>query len=221
MPHITTILGNEPGIQYQGVTDKTGSTGSTSINNIFIGKFKRGRLDQPMTITKANIRGMLGYDPKNLDYVAVQDALDTNIESIQVLRVAVPACNCESDTYTLNDAYEFTYPMQQHGSIIYSLSLNNQVYEAVVPYAESFSILNGLDAVIGEVSNFNGIVSYSVSVANNGTITLQNLTNECLNVFLSANLVLPSESTNSVDDPIYSNYYLIDNVELCAFEQRP
>jgi hypothetical protein len=87
MPHITSILGNEPGIQYQGVTDKTGSTGSTPISNIFVGKFKRGRLDKPMTITKANIRGMLGYDPKNLDYVAVQDALDTNIESIQVLRV--------------------------------------------------------------------------------------------------------------------------------------
>jgi hypothetical protein len=87
MPQITSILGNEPGIQYQGVTDKTGSTGSASINNILIGKFKRGRLDRPMTITKANIRGMLGFDPKNLDYVAVQDALDTNIPSIQVLRV--------------------------------------------------------------------------------------------------------------------------------------
>ncbi|WP_454667889.1 hypothetical protein [Acinetobacter calcoaceticus] len=101
MPHITSILGNEPGIQYQGVTDKTGSTGSAPINNIFIGKFKRGRLDRPMTITKTNIRGMLGYDPKNLDYVAVQDALDTNIPSIQVMRIAKldePPISCAGAT---------------------------------------------------------------------------------------------------------------------------
>jgi hypothetical protein len=52
-----------------------------------VGFFKRGRLDRPMTITKSNIRGLLGYDPKNLDYVSVQDALDTGVPSIQVMRI--------------------------------------------------------------------------------------------------------------------------------------
>ncbi|MDH2636852.1 hypothetical protein QDS01_18235 [Acinetobacter nosocomialis] len=87
MPHITKILGNEPGIQYQGTQDKTGTTGAAPINNMIVGKFKRGRFDRPMTITKSNIRALLGYDPKNMDYVAVQDALDTGVPSIQVMRV--------------------------------------------------------------------------------------------------------------------------------------
>lgn len=87
MPHITKIIGNEPGIQYQGTQDKTGTTGAAPINNMIVGFFKRGRLDRPMTITKSNIRGLLGYDPKNLDYVSVQDALDTGVPSIQVMRI--------------------------------------------------------------------------------------------------------------------------------------
>lgn len=88
MPHITKVLGNESGIQYQGVNDKTGNTGATPINNMIVGHFKRGRIDQPMTITAANIRAVLGYDPSNPDYVAVQDALNTNIASLQVMRVS-------------------------------------------------------------------------------------------------------------------------------------
>lgn len=87
MAYITKVLGNESGIQYQGVNDKTGTTGAAPINNLIIGRFKRGRLDQPMVITSDNIRSTLGYDPSNPDYVAVQDVLDTNIPSIQVMRV--------------------------------------------------------------------------------------------------------------------------------------
>ncbi|WP_454667850.1 hypothetical protein [Acinetobacter calcoaceticus] len=217
MPHITSILGNEPGIQYSGVTDKTGSTGSAPINNIYIGKFKRGRLDRPMTITKANIRGMLGYDPKNLDYVAVQDALDTNIPSIQVMRVVIPSCNCQSDFYTLTNSYNLYYPTQ-YGSVIYTLSLNDQVFQGIISSTSSFSILDGLNSVIAEAHNFYGIVSYSLSSDENGTIYLQNLTNGCLKVNLTASLVLQSNSTNSVNDPVYSTYDLIQNLELCAVE---
>ncbi|MEQ1324919.1 hypothetical protein [Acinetobacter soli] len=89
MAHITKVLGQESGIQYQGVNDKTGTTATQSINNLIVGRFKRGRLDQPMVITAENVRSTLGYDPSNPDYVAVQDALDTNIPSIQVMRVYV------------------------------------------------------------------------------------------------------------------------------------
>jgi hypothetical protein len=219
MPHITTILGNEPGIQYQGVTDKTGSTGSTSINNIFIGKFKRGRLDKPMTITKANIRGMLGYDPKNLDYVAVQDALDTNIESIQVLRVSENDCVCTSDLYTLSDLYAQSGPMN-YGSVIYKLKINEKVFNAVIPNTTSYSIEEGISAVF--TSNYEtelmNLLSYSLSSSNNGELYLQNLQPECVKLELTASVVLQSNSTNSVNDPVYSTIKLIENVELCAYE---
>jgi hypothetical protein len=90
MPNDTTILNQESGTQYQGVVDSSGRTGRFPVVGLMIGKFKRGRLDKPMTITKANIRSMLGYDPKNPDYVAVQDLLDTNVQSIQVIRVYKP-----------------------------------------------------------------------------------------------------------------------------------
>lgn len=219
MPQITSILGNEPGIQYSGVTDKTGSTGSAPINNIFVGKFKRGRLDRPMTITKANIRGMLGYDPKNLDYVAVQDALDTNIPSIQVLRVAIPSCNCQSDFYKLTNSYNLYFPTQ-YGSVIYTLSLNNQVFQGITASTSSYSIMDGLNSIFAEAHNIYEIVSYSLSSEENGTIYLQNTTNDCLKINLTASLVLQSNSTNSLNDPVYNTIKLIDNLDLCAYEPR-
>ena len=89
MPNDTTILNNESGVQYQGVNDSSGQTGSFPVVGLMIGKFKRGRLDKPMTITKANIKGLLGYDPKNPDYTAVQDVLDTNVPSVQVVRIPI------------------------------------------------------------------------------------------------------------------------------------
>nr|WP_275903708.1 hypothetical protein [Acinetobacter beijerinckii] len=47
----------------------------------------RGRVDKPMTIHQGNIRGRLGYQPDNIDYIAVQDCLDTGVPSVLVLRV--------------------------------------------------------------------------------------------------------------------------------------
>lgn len=87
MSNITSVLGNEPGIQYDRPNDKTGGTGTAPINNVIVGSFKRGRTDKLMDITKRNLRARLGFDPKNPFYVAVQDALDTNISSVKVLRV--------------------------------------------------------------------------------------------------------------------------------------
>lgn len=97
MPYITKVLGNESGIQYQGVNDKTGSTGTAPINNIIVGSFSRGRTDKPMIITSDNIRSTLGYEPTNPDYVAVQDALSTGISFVQVLRVVSGAVDPEPE----------------------------------------------------------------------------------------------------------------------------
>ena len=87
MPHETEILFNEPGIQYQGVNDASGSTGAYPIQGLIVGQFKRGRLDKPMTIHRDNIKAMLGYDPKNPCYTAVQDVLGTGVPNVQVLRI--------------------------------------------------------------------------------------------------------------------------------------
>lgn len=69
-------------------TDKTETKTNQSLTDtIIIGRFKRGRFDMPMTIHNGNIRGQLGYDPKNPDYICVQECLDRNVPSVQVLRV--------------------------------------------------------------------------------------------------------------------------------------
>ena len=99
MTYVTEILDDEVGIQYQGVKDSSGRTGSYPIIGIMTGIFKRGRFDKPMTITNANIRGMLGYDLKNPYYVAVQDALNSGIPSVEVLRLASSNKTCINITY--------------------------------------------------------------------------------------------------------------------------
>ena len=87
MPNVTEILGDESGIQYQGVEDRSSTTGSYPVVGLMVGKFKRGRFDKPMTINKSNIRAMLGYDPENPAYTAVFDALEAGVPSVQVLRL--------------------------------------------------------------------------------------------------------------------------------------
>lgn len=84
----TKILGEAVGIQSQGTVDKTETQTKEGLTSaLIIGRFKRGRVDKPMTIHQGNIRGQLGYEPTNIDYQAVQDCLDTGVPSVQVLRV--------------------------------------------------------------------------------------------------------------------------------------
>lgn len=87
MTNVTTILGNESGIQYQGVHDASSSTGTYPVIGLIVGEFKGGRTDKPMTITNANIKAILGFDPNNPHYTAVQDVLSSGVPSVQVLRV--------------------------------------------------------------------------------------------------------------------------------------
>ena len=94
MPHETEILANESGIQYTGVNDASSVTGEYPIQGLMTGIFKRGRFDRPMTIHKSNIKAMLGFEPKNPYYNAVQDALETGVPSVQVLRVKGGKFSC-------------------------------------------------------------------------------------------------------------------------------
>lgn len=85
----TKILGEAVGIQRQDIIDQTEEQLADSLSSATIlGRFRQGRLDKPMTIHQGNIRGQLGYDPKNPDYIAVQDCLDAGVPSVQVLRIA-------------------------------------------------------------------------------------------------------------------------------------
>jgi hypothetical protein len=47
-----------------------------------------------MTVTSGNVKALLGYDPTNKDYIAVQAYLDTKVPSVQVLRVASTRIVC-------------------------------------------------------------------------------------------------------------------------------
>ena len=87
MTNVTEVLGDESGIQYQGVNDASGGNGAYPTIGLMVGQFRRGRLDKPMTVTSQNIRALLGYEPDNFDYVAVQDVLNTGVPSVQVLRL--------------------------------------------------------------------------------------------------------------------------------------
>ncbi|WP_151765789.1 leucine-rich repeat domain-containing protein [Acinetobacter colistiniresistens] len=89
MSYVTTHLDDESGIQYQGVQDKTDINQLGNLANMLmlVEDVPRGRLDGYMTITKANKTAMLGQEKGNLYLQAVDDALDQNVPSIQVLRV--------------------------------------------------------------------------------------------------------------------------------------
>ena len=82
------ILGEAAGIQYQGVKDESELNQSGSITTGYlIGYFKRGFMGKPFTVTKDNFQALLGYDPSNPDYLAVEDAFSRGIPSLQVVRI--------------------------------------------------------------------------------------------------------------------------------------
>lgn len=97
----TKVLAEQSGIQYQGVTDKSEADPSINLLSVIMtGQFKRGRLDKPFLVTKANYRAKLGHDPKNLDYVAVEDALIAGAPSIMIMRSGAksPKFSCAGAT---------------------------------------------------------------------------------------------------------------------------
>lgn len=85
---VTKILGEQAGIQYQGVVDKSEADPRDSlINALIVGQFKNGRFNKPFKVTQANLRAKLGFDPDNLQYQAIQDALNTGVPFVWVMRV--------------------------------------------------------------------------------------------------------------------------------------
>lgn len=81
------ILGDAVGIEYSGVDDQSEREVANPLTTaVMIGKFKRGVVGKPFLVTKENYRQMLGYDPSNPDYMAVEDVFNTNVPSLHILR---------------------------------------------------------------------------------------------------------------------------------------
>ncbi len=82
------ILGAAPGVQYQGNKDLSETNSpSTLTSGLIVGRFKRGMTGAPFTVTNNNYQALLGFDPTNPDYMAVQDAFALGISELQVMRV--------------------------------------------------------------------------------------------------------------------------------------
>ena len=84
----TKILGSAVGVQRGNVIDNSETTTLPSLGNgVITGKFKRGRTDKPFKVTSDNFRALLGHEPNNPSYMAVEDAFKRGISEVQVLRV--------------------------------------------------------------------------------------------------------------------------------------
>lgn len=80
-------LGSAVGIQRQGVIDRSDISSLPAVGNgVIAGKFKRGRMDKPFKVTAANYRALLGHDPANASYLAVEDLFKRGASSVMVLR---------------------------------------------------------------------------------------------------------------------------------------
>lgn len=81
-------LGSAAGIQYQGVIDKTETNSLPSLaNGVITGRFKRGRMDKPFKVTASNYQALLGRDPMNPSYLAVEDAFKRGVSEVSILRI--------------------------------------------------------------------------------------------------------------------------------------
>ena len=82
------ILGEAAGIQYQGVKDESevNQTGGLT-TGYFVGRFKRGFMSKPFAVTATNFQALLGHDPSNPDYLAIEDVFNRGVPSLQVLRI--------------------------------------------------------------------------------------------------------------------------------------
>lgn len=165
MPEITSVLGNEPGIQYDRPNDKTGGTGTAPINNVIVGIFKRGHTDKLMNITKQNIRAILGYQPENPFYVAVQDALDTNVPSVKVARI-VDSGTCAAGGFSVNPN---NFPLKPNGTYHIDYRINNgSIQRYTYPHISAQPNINFVYEILNDLINSISLSNPSLIVGGGG-----------------------------------------------------
>ncbi|MEG2473940.1 hypothetical protein [Acinetobacter sp.] len=156
----TKILGEAAGIQRQDIIDRTEEQTAEGLTGaVILGRFKRGRVDAPMAIHQGNIRGQLGHDPKNPDYIAVQDCLDAGVPSVQVLRLGQNEEDDGSETDPPDGKDRFviscTPPEVQQRIVLNKvrdtlpfLTFNNVVFDIYINGTPAASRVSLLDAAV-------------------------------------------------------------------------
>ena len=84
----TKILKAAVGVQRGDVIDNTESTKLQNVTNgIIIGKFKRGVMGIPFKVNEGNFSAILGRDVANPSFLAIEDALNSGLSEVWVMRV--------------------------------------------------------------------------------------------------------------------------------------
>ena len=172
----TKILGEAVGIQRQDIIDRTEEQTADGLTGaVILGRFKRGRVDAPMFIHQGNIRGQLGYDPKNPDYIAVQDCLDTGVPSVQVLRLKSNI----SGSISLGISPDLQYVDDwTERKIRWAIEVNDTLYPTEIGIDDEYSYL---EDYLQENKEMLGITGEYQSESNEGendsSVYIQNITN--------------------------------------------
>lgn len=131
----TQILGSAVGIQRQKVIDKTESTPLPSLTNgVIIGRFKRGRLDKPFKVTSENYQALLGRDPQNASYLAVEDAFKRGVSEVTIMRVGGTGVACIASHALVSESLDSEFgewiTVSRNGGEFKSFDLNGDDYKS-------------------------------------------------------------------------------------------
>ena len=97
----TNSLGSAAGIQRNPVIDRSEGTQLPRLGNgVIVGNFKRGRVGKVFTVNSSNYRAILGNEPSNPSYLAIEDAFMRGASKVEVLRVGDSGRLQGSDTGT-------------------------------------------------------------------------------------------------------------------------
>ncbi|WP_199506836.1 MULTISPECIES: hypothetical protein [unclassified Psychrobacter] len=120
----TKVLSDAPGIQNQGLIDKTESTSLPAMTNgVIVGRFKRGRMDKAMVVTANNYQAVLGHDPSNPSYLAVEDVFALGVNQVSVLRTG-SSTNASEDFICTASNLEFIQDFVPSANL--TVSINDQ-----------------------------------------------------------------------------------------------
>lgn len=94
----TNILKTAVGVQRGDVIDKTESTKLQNVTNgIIIGRFKRGVMGTPFKVNEGNFSAILGRDVANPSFLAIEDALNSGLSEVWVMRIGTSVKHKEYD----------------------------------------------------------------------------------------------------------------------------
>ena len=131
----TKILGDAVGVQRGDVIDNSETTVLPSLNNgVITGHFKRGRMDKPFKVTASNYKALLGYDPSNPSYLAVEDAFKNGVNELSILRVGGTGVACIASYALVSDSLDSEFgewiTVSRNGGEFESFDLNGEDYKS-------------------------------------------------------------------------------------------